>query len=284
MLLLNRTRTAEEKSSEMKLGRLITLLAVAAIAARQMPGQCPVVQYTWSTDGIGPIAMYTCVQVDGKQATFTGTARNDSGQTIRQASWCVIPPKGRESECAFNLWTTKPLAPGETMEWHLTGAARRGLPVHKLVLTRLLVVNKLGPVRKLYVEQIEGGNGLMSRDQLKALIANSHRFELVADPAKADALLQGRSETRDGGFVFRSSQHSDTLGLAVPIAGTVVAGGNAKADSQGRTDTLVAESLALRLVLPSSGENVWAWDDTKSCYRAKAACAVEDMVVVANKE
>jgi hypothetical protein len=265
----------------MKLGRLITLLAVAAIAASHLQGQCPVVQYTWSTDGIGPIAMRTCVQVDGKQATFTGTARNDSGQNIRRASWCVLPPKQQDG-CAFSLWTTGPFAPGQTLEWNITGPARRGFPEHKVVLSQLLVANKLDAVRKLYVEQIDGVNGPMSRDQLKALVANSHRFELVPDPAKADALLQGRSETRDGGFVFRSSQHSDTLGLAVPIAGTVVAGGNGKTDNQGRRDTIVAESLVLRLVLPS-GENAWAWDDTKSCYQAKAACAIEDLAAVANK-
>ena len=224
--------------------------------------------------------METCVQLDSKQATFTGTAPNDSGQVIRQASWCVLPLKQQDFSCAFSLWTTGPFAPGQTLEWKVAGAAGRGLPRHRVVLTRLSVANQLDPVRKLYVEQIEGGNGLMSRDQLKALIANSRRFELVADPAKADALLQGRSETRDGGFVFRSSQHSDNLGLAVPIAGTVVAGGNGKSDNQGRRDTIVAESLVLRLVLPS-GENAWAWDDTKACYQAKAACAVDDMVAIA---
>jgi hypothetical protein len=129
------------------------------------------------------------------------------------------------------------------------------LPEHRVVLTQLLVVNKLDAVRKLYVEPIDGANGALSRDQLKALIANSHRFELTEDPTIADAVLKGRSETREAGFVFRSSQHSDNLGLAVPIAGTVVAGGNGKSDSQGRRDTLVAEYLVLRMVLPSSGEN-----------------------------
>jgi hypothetical protein len=255
---------------------------MAAIAVCQLQAQCPVVQYTWSADGVGPFAMTTCIQLEGKRANFTGSARNDSGRVIREATWCVLPPRHQESGCAFSLWTTGLFAPGETLEWELTGVAGRGLPRHRVVVSQMLMVSKLDTVRKLYVEQIEGGNGPMSRDQLKALIANSHRFELVDDPAKADALLQGRSETRDGGFVFRSSQHSDNLGLAVPIAGTVVAGGNGKSDSQGRRDTIVAEYLVLRLMLPS-GEGVWAWDDTKTCYRAKAACAVEEMVTVANK-
>jgi len=135
--------------------------------------ECPAIEYIWSTDGIGPIAMKTCVQVRGKQATFTGTARHDSGQVIREASWCVLPPKRQELGCAFTLWTTEPFAPGQTLEWDITGPAGRGLPRHRLVLSRMSVVSKLDSVRKLYVEQIEGGNGLMSRDQLKALIANS---------------------------------------------------------------------------------------------------------------
>jgi len=147
------------------------------------------------------------------------------------------------------------------------------------VLSGLSVVSKLDSVRKVYVEQIEGGNGPMSRDQLKALIANSHhRFEVAEDPATADAMLKGRSESRDAGSVFQSSKRSDDL----LIGGTLVAGASGKSDTRGRTQTITTESLVLRLVLPS-GENLWAWDDTKLCYQAKAACAIGDVVSVAIK-
>jgi hypothetical protein len=276
--VLNRAKTAEEKNREMK---LVSLLAAAAIAASQLQAQCPAIEYTLSKDGIGPFTMKTCVVVKGKQATFTGTARNDSGQAIRQASWCVLAPK-QESGCAFTPWTIGPLPPGQTLNWNITGPAGRGLPKHTVVLSRVSPVTKLDSVRKLYVEQIDGGNGPMSRDQLKALIANSGRFEPVEDTTSADAVLKGRSETRDVASAFQSSERSGNVGVVLGIGGTQISGANGKSDSQSRTETIVAESLVLRLVLPS-GESIWAWDDTKSCDQAKAACAIADMVAVAVK-
>jgi hypothetical protein len=116
--------------------RTTILLGVAIIAACQLPAQSPTQGYALSKDGIGPFTMRTWVDVRGKEATFTGSARNDSGQSIRQASWCVQGIH-QQSGCAFSLWTTGVWEPGETLEWNVTAPAGNGLPKHTVALSKV---------------------------------------------------------------------------------------------------------------------------------------------------
>jgi hypothetical protein len=58
--------------------------------------------------------MQTSVKVEGKDATFAASARNDSGLAIRHAEWCIRADK-QKIGCAFFFGTTEPWQPGTTV-------------------------------------------------------------------------------------------------------------------------------------------------------------------------
>jgi len=249
-------------------------------------------EFQISKDGVGPIMMETNVEVAGKSATFTGTARNDSGVAIQRAEWCV-QARG-QTACAFKLWSTSVWQPGETLKWEITGKAVNGLPAHEVSLTTLKRVppaaagptkeiplipiepvqkpNRLLPIQSIFVDQLDGNNAPMIREQVMALLANSDRFRAVDDPKTADATIKGRAETRDSATAVTASGKTVVGGVSM------LAGGSNK--SQSMTEVIVSEAIVLRLTLPS-GETIWAWDDTKPCKERKAKCAIEDLVAAA---
>jgi hypothetical protein len=114
----------------------IALLCAFVVSASQLQAQAPADEYTISKDGIGPFIMKTFVSVDGKVATFSGSARNDSGQSVRQAAWCVQGSR-QHSGCALSLWTTAIWKAGETIEWNVTAPAGYGLPQHTVSMTKI---------------------------------------------------------------------------------------------------------------------------------------------------
>lgn len=259
----------------------IALLGAVVISAIQLQAQSPTKEFTLSKNGIGPIAMTSHVRMVGTQAELTASARNDTGQAIRRAEWCVQGAK-QKGGCAFALWTTEPWQPGEAIEWKIVGPGGKGLPRHSIFISRLSLVTRLDGIRRLFVESIEGSNGALSLDQLKALVTNSGRFELVEDIKLADAVLKGRSEARDIGSTYKGLERGKRSAAVGTIAGLAMGGATSRAVTESKTETLVAESLLLRLTL-ASGESVWAWDDSLTCTRPKAQCAVAALVAEATK-
>ena len=162
------------------------------------------------------------------------------------------------------------------------GPGGKGLPRHSIFISRLSLVTRLDGIRRLFVESIEGSNGALSLDQLKALVTNSGRFELVEDIKLADAVLKGRSEARDIGSTYKGLERGKRSAAVGTIAGLAMGGATSRAVTESKTETLVAESLLLRLTL-ASGESVWAWDDSLTCTRPKAQCAVAALVAEATK-
>ncbi len=129
-------------------------------------------QFRLSNLGIGPVVIDTHVeirQIRRSRAELTASARNESGVPIREAELCVRAAKQKKG-CAFTLWITDIWRPGEKIEWTISGRAGQGFPAHDVLLIRLVrePENKLRSVRKVYVEQIEGNNGGMAREQLMA--------------------------------------------------------------------------------------------------------------------
>lgn len=92
-------------------------------------------EFGMSLNGIGPIAMETRVEIVGKNAVLTASARNTSGVSIQSARWCVHA-RGIIG-CAFNLWTTAEWRDGVTLRWKLPRKIAGGLPEHSVKLVLL---------------------------------------------------------------------------------------------------------------------------------------------------
>jgi len=220
--------------------------------------------------------METHIEMQGKTAAFTGTARNQSGKPIRHAAWCVQARK-LKTGCSFILWTTQtPWKPGEKIEFEYRAPAGHGFPKHLVSLIDLQLVTKFDPIQKICVESIQGKSGNLVREQLIALISNSGRFQVVEDRGAADATLTGIAEPR--GEETKVVSDSTTSGVSVGYLN--VAAASAGGRSVTETQKLVSDVVVLRLTLPK-GEIVWAWDDTRACNQSRTKCAIEDLLTAA---
>jgi hypothetical protein len=148
--------------------------------------------------------------------------------------------------------------------------------------------NKLQPIRKVFVDKIDGNNGPMTKEQLMALLSNTGRFDVVEDAKLADAIIKGRSESRESGGAITASETGSANNSVVGL----LHGNQSKAVEQ----TIISEAIVLRLLLPS-GETIWAWDDSKPCpanqrgskaaivqtVGTRAKCAIDDLAAAAQK-
>ena len=141
-------------------------------------------EFQLSMNGVGPIVMETAIEVKGKTAEFTGTARNDSGLPIQRAEWCVQP--AGQKECAFRLWTTSTWQPGETLKWHVAGKPAKGLPAHLVSLVSLQLAPEVAESRRQAARLAEEEAAAASRHEQdeKAVAA---RRELAGRISKAEA-------------------------------------------------------------------------------------------------
>jgi TPR repeat protein len=140
-------------------------------------------QFQLTKNGVGPIAMETSVEVKGKTAEFTGTARNDSGVPIQRAEWCV-QAKGQKS-CAFKLWTTGGTwQPGETLKWTLAGKAAKGFPAHLVSLVSLQLEPAVEESRRQAARLAEQGQAAVASVELAERAAAAR----LAEEEKAAAM------------------------------------------------------------------------------------------------
>jgi hypothetical protein len=92
-------------------------------------------EFRLTKDGVGPIVIVTDIKITGKEALLKASARNDSGQPIRFAKFCVAA-EGRTKGCDFELWTTATWKAGEELTWTpLRGSAHVGLDKANVTLT-----------------------------------------------------------------------------------------------------------------------------------------------------
>ena len=111
-------------------------------------GAAPAVagEFRLDADGVGPIVMSVQVSVRNekdqltafprKVAELTAFARNDSGQPIRYAQFCVQAAR-RTQGCDFRLWTVRVWKPGEELTWMIDGKAPRGIENPTVMLMKL---------------------------------------------------------------------------------------------------------------------------------------------------
>jgi hypothetical protein len=267
------------------------LIAVSALTCASAE------EFTLSQGNIGPITVESQINSDGKRATLVTTAVNRTNRPIAYARFCVSLTGGK---CPWKLWTTAEWPAGKEMKWTLD--LKKAIPngaAHVVTIDQLkagvatgppIVKNQtLEPIKRIYVEAIEGDSGAMARERLQALIANSVRFKLVEDKERADAFLRGRAESKEGS-AFRSQSSSASIGnasgsgSAIGAIASVAAAANSIGGSQSAASggTYTVFTVVLRLV-DKQGETVWAWDGTKPCAAAVGgtACATADLVLAA---
>jgi hypothetical protein len=118
-----------------KIHRLLGYLAIAG-SLLGMSWASPT-DFLLAKDGFGPIYMTIDINLNGDKAELKASARNDSGQPIRFARFCVAA-KGRTRGCDFELWTTSVWKPGAVLTWPLLkGRPRSGLNSARVRITEL---------------------------------------------------------------------------------------------------------------------------------------------------
>ena len=103
-------------------------------------------EFQLSKDGTGPITVAVEVHVRNekdnltafprKVAELTATARNDSGQPIRYAKFCVQAAR-RMKGCDFRLSIKRIWNSGEEITWTPDGRARRGIETPSIQLVKI---------------------------------------------------------------------------------------------------------------------------------------------------
>jgi hypothetical protein len=133
------------------------------------------------------------------------------------------------------------VANGKNVE-PLTGRVFKRFPAHEVRLTTLKVdpaaraanyspasppppPSKLQPIQKVFVDQLDGNNGPMVREQVMALLANSGRFRSVDDPKTADATIKGRAQARKSAAETASANTGDGSAGGVVIGRAILGGG-----------------------------------------------------------
>lgn len=259
----------EEREEIVNLLPNLLLITVAA-------GVC----HAYCLDTTGLTHLHTCIEVKGGMATLTGYMENISGETIRHASWCIRAKKQKDG-CLFPIESPRPWKPGENKQLapQTQPDIKKGLPLHVVLAQTFSLVTVLDNVQRIFVSDLQGSNALKASEQMKALIGATERFKVVDDPAMADATIIGFAEERDIGQQYIDKEKQSAAAIAGPLPhGVALAGSKQTTDVQQQTSTIVTDSLAIRLVLPS-GETIWAWPDTTNCSPyPKTRCAIDALV------
>ena len=234
-----------------------------------------------SKDGIGPVLVSASVTTKGRVASLSASAQNGSQYTIDHLWLCVRGNGQKTAACAFTLWLINPLASGEKQDWSIDGPKQRGIETPVISIMTIKAFNPaLAATRRLFIAEIEGNSGAMAREQAVATLSNTNgRFEITEERSTADAIITGRSESREGATIVNTTGNTSGVSGAAVIAGTLLTGGNANASGTAVKEVHVNENLVLKLALPK-GQIVWAWDDSKPCNDAKVRCAIADLVSV----
>ena len=182
----------------MKPAIAVLAVSLSALAAKNPAPQT--IKFDLSKDGIEHIVGSFTVEVWKKSTTVSIVVQNNSPAQLRRVSVCV---QGASGTCAFKFWNTETLPPGGSFRRTLTEAGELTGPFTAAL--EEIDPDKFAKIRRIYVEWIEGSDGVLAREQLMASLANSSRFKLVEDPKLADAFLRGHCEEREKGTLNQTS-------------------------------------------------------------------------------
>jgi len=137
----------------------------------------------------------------------------------------------------------------------------------------------LHAVRKVYVDEIKGANGEKAREQIKALLVNTGRFQVLGEEEDADAKIGGLAELKEVATTTTSSGRVRGSADGSILGRTLGTSANAVTSVR----PITSESVILSLT-SKSGEVIWGWDDTKACNEmARAKCAINDLANAARR-
>ena len=256
-------------------------------------------EFTLSTPS-GSIKVTTEFVIDAKgHSHFSAKLINQTGFPIQRASFCVTSPSYKKG-CLFTFWTSEawPDAAELSRGPIPDNRTRLGTSEHYVSLTEIDQVRPRQPsrfdsIRSLYVEDLGGNTGAIFREHVISVIANSRRFLAVEKPDVADAVIRGRSDSLEQATRVSSAGKGRVTGSADPSLLGRTLGASASSSSTSLAEKVVIERIALRLTIPSTGEVLWAWDDTKPCMAdlvgpefsttTKALCAIQDLTATAKK-
>jgi hypothetical protein len=143
-------------------------------------------------------------------------------------------------------------------------------------------LGKLNAVQTVYVDEIKGEIGGRTREQIKVLLVNTGRFQVLGEENKsnADATIGGHAELRELAVTTTSSGTTKGNTNGGLITSAIIGRHEKSTTSVERT---TSESVVLSLT-NKVGEVIWGWDGTKACTAAaKAKCAVDDLVNAARR-
>ncbi len=121
---------ADKQRMKMRSGLLLLALGLAV----NLPAATG--DYQVSQGEVGPISISLKIDVRNakeeltafpkKIAELTASGRNDSGQAIRYAKFCVQVAR-HTTGCDFSFWTNEVWMPGEELTWLIDKHAQRGV-------------------------------------------------------------------------------------------------------------------------------------------------------------
>jgi hypothetical protein len=128
------------------MSRLSSLLIVIFLSFHPQPTAAE--EFLLADGGVGPIpvSLKIIIRNEKEELTafprkiveITATARNDSGQRIRYAKFCVQSER-RTDGCDFPFSINEVWEPGETIVWMIDGASRRGIERARITLMKVKV-------------------------------------------------------------------------------------------------------------------------------------------------
>ena len=217
-------------------------------------------EFQLDKDGVGPISMESHIEINGKNAEFSATARNDSGVPIQAAMFCV-QAHGQKG-CAFRFWATSVWEPGGTIKWGpLTGLAVKGLPAHEVIVTGLKTEPTPQPIKPQPVQATHPGciqftvvtqdtlnnikQGLSADDArwFQSEIAKKYPGVCYAAPAPTVPVVFYVTVTPDvyhGTRVVNSTSTHES-----PVSGTVTDQDGSASEVSGTVETTTTSSTAV---------------------------------------
>jgi hypothetical protein len=232
----------------------------------------------YSPSGVGPVTIKSEIVKLGKSVRIHATATNNSGVPIRYARFCVRGLRAKANDCAGVLGWREVWPPEAVVSWDESLPRPVNPGAYDIGAALLIPADKIDLVQEIRVGLLDGNDKDMARDQLMALIVNSRRFKLAGGSMSADATLTGRAETWEAGSVSDLSARTATSGGVLASRVAAIGGSVANGTSRDSTKKIIDKAMVIRLTL-STGESIWAWDDSKDCpVQSKAKCAIDALL------
>jgi hypothetical protein len=213
------------------------LLAALAlfICTPQSFVMCAPTEFQLSKDGVGPVVVNVEVTINGREAQLKASARNDSGQPIRHAKFCVSAEQ-RTKGCDFQIWTTRTWKTGEELNWApLKGPARKGIDNVRVTIMEFdvsptEVANGDSSKFTVYISAPKRDGSFDTskdiQDSIKDIsnrLRDAREIEIVSSTEKADVILTvvargiGPKAFRERTSVYGSYFLNTVESAAVPI-------------------------------------------------------------------